>query len=91
MREYDLHIDGAFQESDTAERIEVTDPYDGDVWATVPRGTGSDVDRAVRAARTAFESDEWADCTQSRRRTLLNQIADVVADNLDELAELETR
>jgi len=91
MREYDLHIDGEFQASDGDDTISVTDPYDGEVWAHVPRGTATDVDRAVRAARNAFESEAWGAFTQSRRRTLLNEIADAVADNVEELAELETR
>jgi aldehyde dehydrogenase (NAD+) len=91
MRKYDLHIDGEFQASDGDDTISVTDPYDGEVWAHVPRGTATDVDRAVRAARNAFESEAWGAFTQSRRRTLLNEIADAVADNVEELAELETR
>lgn len=91
MMEYDLHTDGQYQESDGDQRIPVTDPYDGEVWATVPAGTESDVDRAVRATEAAFESEAWAGFTQSRRCALLDEIADVEADNLEELAELETR
>lgn len=91
MTDYDLYIDGEFTSSSGDETIPVRNPYDGEAWATVPSGTEADIDRAVGAANDAFESDEWDAFTQSRRRELLYQIADVVEENLEELAELETR
>ena len=91
MDEYDLHIGGEFTDSTGSETIPVVNPYDGEQWATVPAGTAEDIDRAVETANAAFESDAWDDFTQSRRRDLLYQIGDVVEDNLEELAKLETR
>jgi len=91
MDEYSMHIGGEFTDSTGDDRIPVRNPYNGEEWASVPSGTEEDIDRAVRAANAAFESDAWAEFTQSRRRELLYDIADVVEANLEELARLETK
>ena len=88
---YDLFVGGEFVASTGEERIDVDYPYDGSVWATVPEGTVDDVDRAVRAARAAFESSGWAEAGPSERSRVLHQIADVIDDHAAELGELETR
>ncbi|WP_332898446.1 aldehyde dehydrogenase [Haladaptatus sp. CMSO5] len=90
VTDYELFIDGAFRASHGGDRIEVSFPYDGTVWATVPDATEEDVDDAVAAARAAFERDEWRDTKPSDRRVILNQIADTIDAHADELAELET-
>jgi len=90
MESYDLFVDGSFQPSESGERIEVAYPYDGTVWASVPRGSAADIDAAVIAARTAFE-ETWRDVRPSSRRDTLFDIADAVDGHTDELAELETR
>ena len=56
MRDYSHVIDGAFVASDGDDRIDVSYSYDGEVWASVPDGTKTDVDGAVTASREAFES-----------------------------------
>jgi len=89
--EYDSFVGGEFRPAESGERIDVVYPYDGEVWASVPRGDEADVDRAVRAARRAFESDEWRGLRASDRRDLLFDIASVVDENSEELARLETR
>lgn len=88
---YDLHINGRFQSSSGEDLNEVVNPYDGNTWATVPVGTSEDVDAAVNAARDAFETSPWGNTRPSQRREILYEIADVIRDNADELAELETR
>ncbi len=88
---YEHFVNGEFVTADADERAEVTYPYDGTVWATVPVGTPTDVDGAVRSARTAFESDRWRDLLPSERAGILHDIADVLDEHASELAELETR
>jgi len=88
---YDQFIDGEFVPSDGAERADVEFPYNGETWASVPLGTATDVDRAVDAARDAFERDDWAGLHPSERASLLRDVATVIDDHADELAELETR
>lgn len=90
VQEYDLFIDGEFRQSNGDDRIEVDFPYDGSIWASVPNGTATDVDDAVQAARHAFDHDDWPNTQPSDRRTVLNQIADVIDEYSTELAELET-
>ena len=87
--EYSLFIDGEFRSPSTDESIDVSFPYDGTTWASVGRGRAADIDEAVTAARNAFE-DEWSAYGESDRRRVLHQIADVIEDNAEELAELET-
>lgn len=91
LTKYELFVDGAFDSSTAEERIEVEYPYDGQIWATVPDGTTEDIDRAVGAARDAFENGPWGTASVSRRRELLHAIADTIDDHIDELARLETR
>jgi len=88
---YDLFVAGEFVAASGEDRIEVDYPYDGTVWATVPEGTAGDVDRAVAAAREAFESSGWAETGPSERSRVLHGIADVLDDHAGELGELETR
>lgn len=89
--EYDLYIDGGYIAASDDERIDVEYPYDGSVWASVPAGTASDVDRAVAAARRAFTEGPWSDQLPSQRARIMHEIADTVETHSDELAELETR
>jgi aldehyde dehydrogenase (NAD+) len=86
---HELFVDGSATDSTGTATIDVEYPYDGTVWARVPDGTDEDVDRAVAAAREAFE--EWRDTTPSERRAVLHEIAAVIDDHADELARLETR
>lgn len=91
VTDYDHFIDGSFVESTGEDRIEVSYPYDGTTWASVPDGTPADVDRAVAAAADAFADDAWRGLLPSERAGLLHDVADVIDDHADELGELETR
>jgi acyl-CoA reductase-like NAD-dependent aldehyde dehydrogenase len=91
LEEYEQFIGGSFTESTADERIEVRYPYTGEVWATAPAGTADDVDRAVAAARDAFEDPSWQDIQPTERAEMLEDIADVCEEYGDELGELETK
>ena len=69
--------------------MEVINPATGETIAEVPRGTQADVDRAVEAAKKAYE--EWRDTTPGERAEMLLSLADLIDDNAEELAELESR
>lgn len=88
---YKHFIDGEVHESAGEKRLEVEYPYDNTVWATVPKGTAEDVNTAIQAAQRAFDDDSWGESTPTQRRELLSQISETIADNLDELAEIETK
>ncbi len=67
------------------------DPATGEVLAQVPHGTEIDVERAVAAARAAFElGSPWRRTTPRQRQRLLWRVAELIDENADELAQLET-
>ena len=87
-----MFIDGAWVDAVEGEVFETHDPATGHVLATVPAADGADVDRAVRAARRAFDEGAWGSAVSERERaTVLFRMASLVRDRRDELAELEVR
>jgi 1-pyrroline dehydrogenase len=68
--------------------MEVLNPATGETIAEVPRGTQADVDRAVEAAKKALP--EWLETTPGERAEALLKLAQVIDDNSEELAELES-
>ncbi len=89
MQQFQQYIAGAFD--DGSARFESRDPATGEVWAMMPEARQDDVNRAVTAAQTAFVSPEWAGMTASARGKLLLRLADLIAENAQVLAQLETR
>jgi betaine-aldehyde dehydrogenase/aminobutyraldehyde dehydrogenase len=82
-------IGGEWVESSSGETMEVLNPSTGEAIAEVPRATGDDVGRAVDAARKAW--DEWRFKTPKDRMELLLKLADLIDENAEELARLESR
>ncbi len=82
-------IGGEWVESSGGETMEVLNPATGEVIAEVPRGTAEDVERAVEAARNAWT--EWRSKTPKDRMELLLGLADVIDENAEELARLESQ
>jgi betaine-aldehyde dehydrogenase len=87
-----MYVDGAWVEAVEGEVFETHDPATGEVLATVPAANGVDVDRAVRAARRAFDDGSWGMAIAERERSrLLLRMAELVRDRREALAELEVR
>ena len=82
-------IGGEWVESSSGKTLEVLNPATGEVLAEVPAGTAEDVETAVVAARKAW--GEWQSKTPKDRMELLLALADIVDENADELARLESR
>src|SRR5215831_19399061 len=70
---------------------DVIDPSTDTAIARAADGTPTDVDRAVRAARAAFDEGPWRETTAQDRGRVLFKLAQIVRDRADELAALETR
>lgn len=87
---YEMHVDGEPTRGRGGETLPVTYPFTGETWATVPDATAADVDDAVAAARACFESDEWQSLTATDRGELLYDLADLLADHVEELGRLES-
>jgi acyl-CoA reductase-like NAD-dependent aldehyde dehydrogenase len=87
-----MYIDGQWVDALEGEVFETHDPATGDELATVPAANGADVDRAVRAARRAFDDGSWGSAVAERERArILFRMASLVRDQLEDLAVLEVR
>src|SRR5438270_3172747 len=86
--QYKAFIGGDWADSVSGETMEVISPATGEVVAAVPRCSAEDVDRAVAAAAEALP--EWLDKTPKDRSELLHKLADVLEENAEELAQLES-
>lgn len=67
------------------------EPYTTQPWAQIPDDGAEQVDSAVAAAKHAFQSGEWPSLTPSARGRLLYRLADLIAENANRLAAIETR
>ncbi len=86
----DLLIDGAFVPAAAGETFAAHDPATGEVLADVALGDRTDVDRAVGAARRAFDDGPWATMTPSQRGRLVWRIGELIEERADAFAELES-
>src|SRR5262245_17408206 len=82
-------IDGESVPAAEGRTSDVLNPADGKAMATAPDSSGEDVERAVKAARAAFEG--WSTATPATRAEALLKLADAIDEHADELAELEAR
>jgi phenylacetaldehyde dehydrogenase len=85
-----LFIDGQWSDAASGKTFETPDPATGQALARVAEGDAEDVDRAVRAARRAFEDGPWSRMTASDRGRLIWRIGDLILEHADELAQLES-
>jgi acyl-CoA reductase-like NAD-dependent aldehyde dehydrogenase len=83
-------IGGKWVEAASGKTFDTINPSTGQVLAKVAEADAEDVDRAVAAARRAFESGSWPKLTPSQRGRLLWKVADLIEQHAEELAELET-
>jgi betaine-aldehyde dehydrogenase len=91
VRTYDVYINGEWAKSSSGKTFPVYDPASEEVIAQVPDCNAEDVDRAVAAARAAFDEGAWASTTAQERGRVLFRLADKIRQNLASLAELECR
>ena len=89
MKAYQHYIGGEQVEASGGETFETINPYTGEAWATMARGTATDVDAAVATATAAFEG--WATTTPTARGRLLLKLADIIEREAERLGEIEVR
>ena len=82
-------IGGHWVDAQEGGTLDVRDPATGEIFANVPAGTAADVERAVSAARRAFEHGEWPHMRPAQRERLLLRLADLVEREARSLAEIE--
>ncbi|MFB4165875.1 aldehyde dehydrogenase [Alteribacillus sp. JSM 102045] len=86
---YRLLINGEYFDSSSGTFFDTHNPATGEKLASVAKASKEDVDRAVAAARTAFETGKWPKQTAAKRARLLNKIASIMRDRFDTLVEVE--
>ncbi|TWT55008.1 Phenylacetaldehyde dehydrogenase [Rubripirellula amarantea] len=85
-----LLIDGRWVSAKSGKNFDVFDPATDEVVAQVAEGDAADIDLAVTAARKAFDSGPWSKMTPSQRGQLIWKVGELIEQNADELAQLET-
>jgi aldehyde dehydrogenase (NAD+) len=90
IQQTQMLIDGKWVDSVEGKRFATLNPATEEVIAEVPMGTKKDVDLAVSAAIRAFQDGPWSRMDARERGRLLYRLADLLEENIDELAALET-
>ncbi len=85
-----LFINGQWADAASGKTFDTPNPATGETLAKVAEGDAEDINRAVRAARQAFEDGPWGRMTPSDRGRLIWKIGDLILDHADELAQLES-
>jgi aldehyde dehydrogenase (NAD+) len=85
-----LFINGRWEEADSASYIPIINPATEEVIAQVAEGAESDIDRAVEVSRKAFENGLWSTMDASDRGKILWKAGELIRENGDELARLES-
>ena len=83
-------IGGKWLEAASGKTFPTHNPATGEILAHVAEGNSADIDRAVIAARNAFESGPWRTLTGSERGRLIWKLADLLESHLEEFAQLES-
>jgi gamma-glutamyl-gamma-aminobutyraldehyde dehydrogenase len=85
-----LFIDGHFVDAAKGGRFASINPSNGETLAEMSAGTAEDIDRAVAAARRAFQSGVWSKMAPRQRMEVMNRFAALIDQNAESLAVLET-
>jgi betaine-aldehyde dehydrogenase len=89
VKSYKMFIGGEWVDASDGNSRRIESPATGDVIAEVPEATAEDVDKAVQAAKTAFD-ETWSDATPGERSRALLKMADLVEEHGDEIGRLES-
>src|ERR671935_2341644 len=89
--DYPMFVDGELREAAAGETFETVDPSTGQPHATVARARAADVERAVAAARAAFEDGRWSGLRPEKRAAVLQAVAAKLKEQAGRLIELEVR
>jgi aldehyde dehydrogenase len=91
VRTYQMYVNGEWIDSKSNKTFPVYDPATEEVIAQVPDANADDVNRAVAAAKAAFEDGPWGSTTAQERGRVLFRLAEKIRQNTAMLAELESR
>ena len=89
-RTHKMLINGKWVEAASGKTFPTFDPATGEVLSQVAEGDREDIDRAVKAARVAFETGPWSKMTASERGRAIWKLGDLLDQRRDEFAEIES-
>lgn len=89
-KEKKLLIDGKWVAAESGKTFETTNPANEKVLSKIAEGSKADVEKAVKAARKAFEEGPWRKMSAAERARLIYRLADEIEKRADEFAQLET-
>src|SRR5438067_12135743 len=90
VKDQPLFIGGKWQDSVSGKTFATVNPATGQTICQVAEGDKADIDLAVKSARKTFEDGPWPKMSASERGRLLNKLADLIEQNQEELAALES-
>src|SRR5436305_11597481 len=90
VKDQPLFVGGKWLDSASGKAFETINPATGEVICQVAEGDKADVDKAVKAARKAFEEGPWPKMSAAERGRILHKLADLIEQNREELAALES-
>ncbi|WP_077328196.1 5-carboxymethyl-2-hydroxymuconate semialdehyde dehydrogenase [Virgibacillus siamensis] len=85
-----LYINGVFTDAISSEHFDNLNPYTNEISNRVAKGDNEDVDKAVQAADHAFHHGPWGSMKQKERMAYIEKIADLIANEAEEIAVLES-
>lgn len=85
-----MYINGAWVDALSKARRDIINPFNQEVIATVTEGDAADTEKAIEAARQAFEEGTWPNMLAQERGAIVHKIGELIRDSREELAELET-
>ena len=85
-----MFINGQWTEAASGRTFDTPNPATGETLARVAEGDAEDIDRAVKAARKAFEEGPWSRMSPSERGRIIWRIGDLILEHTNELAQLES-
>ena len=91
MQSYRMLIAGEWVEAARGATFETENPFTGKPWALIPRAGVEDIDAAVAAARSAYADPAWRGLSATARGALLRKFADLLAEDAERLARIETQ
>src|SRR5580704_7201372 len=83
-------INGKWVDSASGKTFATYNPATGEVLANVAEGDREDIDRAVKAARAAFETGKWSKTSPAARARMMWKLADLLEEHLEEFAQIES-
>jgi len=90
MKNYKLFIDNEWCDASDKGTFTTTDPATGEIFATVASATAKDVEKAIKAARKAFDEGPWPQMSAMERGRVLKKCAEILIKRIEEFAVTET-